>query len=146
MASREKSYRLEPFVADLEVGEPVGHQHLTLVPLAGGRAGQLPCRLAGEALAAGTLRVSEVSEGGHVPELAVVNDSTEAVLLLDGEELVGAKQNRILNTSVLVPPGAKVVIPVSCVEQGRWDYRSADFSSGEWAPSADHATVVPAEG
>jgi hypothetical protein len=42
------------------------------------------------------------------------------LLLLDGEELVGAKQNRILNTTVLVDAHVTVTIPVSCVEQGRW--------------------------
>jgi hypothetical protein len=46
------------------------------------------------------------------------------VLLLDGEELVGAKQNRVLNLTVLVPAVSKTVIPVSCIEQGRWHLRS----------------------
>ena len=43
------------------------------------------------------------------------------MLLYDGEELVGAKQNRILNVTVLVEAGAKLPIPVSCVEEGRWN-------------------------
>ena len=64
-----------------------------------------------------------------MPELAVVNPLDEAVLLYDGEELVGAKQNRILNVSVLVAAGAKLPIPVSCVEQGRWARSSVDFDS-----------------
>jgi hypothetical protein len=51
------------------------------------------------------------------------------VLILDGEELVGAKQNRIVNTTILVAAGAEIVIPVSCVEQGRWTYKSDAFSS-----------------
>ena len=51
------------------------------------------------------------------------------MLLYDGEELVGAKQNRILNVSVLVGAGAKLPIPVSCVEQGRWARSSVDFDS-----------------
>ena len=42
------------------------------------------------------------------------------MLLLEGETLVGAKQNRTLNVSVLCPPG-RTVVPVSCVEAGRWD-------------------------
>ena len=51
------------------------------------------------------------------------------MLLYDGEELVGAKQNRILNVTVLVGAGAKLPIPVSCVEQGRWARSSVDFDS-----------------
>jgi len=82
-----------------------------------------------EAMAAGVLEVTEVSEGGSVPTLRVVNKGDRAVFLLDSEELVGAKQNRILNTSVLIAAGQTILIPVSCVEQGRWGYRSRAFTS-----------------
>jgi hypothetical protein len=49
--------------------------------------------------------------------------------MMDGEELIGAKQNRVLNLTILVPAGKTVVIPVSCVEQGRWASRSAAMST-----------------
>jgi hypothetical protein len=50
-------------------------------------------------------------------------------LLLDGEQLVGAKQNRIPNMIVLVAAQTEVTIPVSCVEQGRWGYQARHRSS-----------------
>jgi hypothetical protein len=62
-----------------------------------------------------------------VPELAVANKGEAAVLLLDGEELRGAKQNRVLNTTILVGPKSTIKVPVSCVEQGRWSYESKAF-------------------
>ena len=65
-----------------------------------------------------------------MPELVVENPLAERVLLYDGEELVGAKQNRILNVSVLVEARSKLAVPVSCVEQGRWSRVSASFDSG----------------
>jgi len=81
-----------------------------------------------EALESRLLTVSELTAGGSVPELKVVNESEKVILLLDGEELAGAKQNRVLNTSVLVPGKQTIVIPVSCTEQGRWNYTSNVFS------------------
>jgi len=59
----------------------------------------------------------------------VENKGDSRVLFLEGEELVGAKQNRILNTSVLLPARSKIKIPVSCVERGRWAYKSRLFGS-----------------
>ena len=68
------------------------------------------------------------------------------MLLLDGEELVGAKRNRILNTTVLVAKSARVGIPVSCVEQERWAYTSPRFAAGDASlyASARAAAGVPA--
>jgi hypothetical protein len=57
-----------------------------------------------------------------VPDLAVESKGNVRLLFIEGEELVGAKQNRILNTSVLIAAHTKPKIPVSCVEQGRCGY------------------------
>src|SRR5262249_5310493 len=73
--------------------------------------------------------VEEVDAAGSVPELAVHNPLEQNVLLYDGEELIGAKQNRILNVTVLVAGESRTLIPVSCVEEGRWSARSSVFSS-----------------
>jgi hypothetical protein len=42
---------------------------------------------------------------------------------------VGAKQNRILNLSVLVLAHKTIVVPASCVEAGRWHAQSAELGS-----------------
>jgi hypothetical protein len=81
------------------------------------------------------VQVTEMSELGSVPELRVENKLDVAVFLMDGQELVGAKQNRILNTDVLVPAKTTLTIPVSCVEAHRWHHVSPSFSSGK---SASH--------
>ena len=88
------------------------------------------------ALAKGFVEISEVSEGGHVPNLKVTNKSDDPVLLLDGEEVMGAKQNRVMNTSILLAAHSETVIPVSCTEQGRWQYNSRQFQeSGNIMPA-----------
>ena len=113
----------------LRVGDPVRHEALAVFPLFAEANGQVEYRLSDEALADEQILVEEVSEGGSVPDLLVENKGDQRVLFLDGEELVGAKQNRVLNTSVLVAAHSKIKIPVSCVEQGRWAYKSRFFKS-----------------
>ena len=75
--------------------------------------------------------VTEISEGGSVPELKLFNESEASVLILDGEELEGAKQNRVLNTSLLVKGKSELLVPVSCTEQGRWSRVSEEFADSE---------------
>ncbi len=81
------------------------------------------------ALEAEVIRISEISEGGSVPTLLLENLGDRPVLLLDGEELAGAKQNRVLNLTILAPANKTITIPVSCVEAGRWRSESRHFSS-----------------
>lgn len=85
----------------------------------------------GKAIEAGDFAVSEVSEGGTVSKLLVVNGGALPVLLLDGQELLGAKQNRIINVTTLVPAHAKLDLPVSCTERGRWRHVSRTFAESD---------------
>ncbi|MGH7605294.1 MAG: ARPP-1 family domain-containing protein [Gemmatimonadaceae bacterium] len=122
---------IQASLSALKLGAPQVFRNLALYPLVSEACARAGYVLLEEALERRLARVTEVSEGGRVPELAFENASAEKILLVDGDELVGAKQNRVLNLSVLVAGGARVVIPVSCVEQGRWAWRSREFSSGD---------------
>ena len=86
-----------------------------------------------EALSQSLIKITETSDSGNVPELLLENSADKPILLIDGEELVGAKQNRILNLTILAPPKQKIVIPVSCVEAGRWVYDRNDFINSDRA-------------
>ena len=112
----------------IQLGEPVEHRGIVVTPLFPRRNPVAAYLTLDEALAAG-LRVTETSRSGSVPELAVENPLDTDVLLYDGEELVGAKQNRILNVTVLVGAKSSLPIPVSCVEEGRWAWRSERFQA-----------------
>lgn len=90
--------------------------------------------LASEAAGLGLIEIGEVG-GGDVPNVVVQNKGDLPVLLVDGEHLEGAKQNRIINVSALIAERSRTILPVSCVEQGRWAY-TGDAS---FAPSQDHA-------
>lgn len=121
---------LHTIAQSLEIGQPVTAANLTMFPLLGGSEGPPAAYTTlDEGLAAGFVKVTEVSESGRVPELTIVNDGPTPVLLLDGEELVGAKQNRIVNLTIMVPPRSRLPLPVSCVEAGRWAHRSRAFAA-----------------
>ncbi len=120
-----------------QIGEPVEKRGIVVTPLFPRRDPVVEYLTLDEALPRG-LRIAETSESGSVPELVVENPLDARILLYDGEELVGAKQNRILNVSVLVDACSKLAIPVSCVEQGRWSRQSEHFLA---APHISHGEL-----
>ena len=124
------------FAGALRLGGPQAHGSLTVVPLAFGSDRGPRYQTLSAALRAGTFHVTEVSGGGSVPELRVINQGATGVLILDGEELVGAKQNRVLNAAVLVREKSSLVVPVSCVEAGRWHLASSEFADEEFVVHA----------
>jgi len=115
--------------ASFTVGRDVTFENLTILPLLRQSSSDANYDTLDAALGGGTLDITEVSESGSVPEIKVQNRGTRPVLIIDGEELVGAKQNRTVNLSILVPPSSTVVVPVTCVEAGRWNARSRNFTA-----------------
>ena len=111
----------------IQVGDPVEHRGIVVYPLFPRATPRAEYVTLDEAVPLG-FQVTEVDEAGSVPELLVENPLDQDVLLYDGEELLGAKQNRILNVTVLAPARGKTRIPVSCVEHGRWSRRSRRFA------------------
>lgn len=81
------------------------------------------------------VEISEVNTSGSVNTIIVNNMSMYFLFMMDGDILMGAKQNRILNTSVLISPKSKIDIPVSCVERGRWSNSSRVFHRSDFTVS-----------
>lgn len=129
---------ISDLLSGVSIGDASRHGRLGVFPLFAAARETGAFVLLDEALAAKAVDVTETSENGSVPVLKLLSKSSVPVLLLDGEELIGAKQNRILNTSILAPAGAEMLLPVSCVEQGRWRYSSHKFRA------ADHALFARA--
>jgi hypothetical protein len=123
------------FMQNIRVGEPIRHEALTVFPLFSEIKSSVEYILVDEALKKKSVVVEEISKFGSVPDLLIKNSSDNRVLLIEGEELIGAKQNRILNVSIIVAAHTELKIPVSCVEQGRWRYKKRRFeSSGSHSP------------
>jgi hypothetical protein len=123
----------DSFLSSLTIGSPIAVNALSVYPLLRSSADAPFYDTLSDAVRAGTLHITEVSAAGSVPELRVVNDGKRPVLIIDGEELVGAKQNRIVNLTVLVPEGTTIPLPVTCVEAGRWRHVSDEFAPAERA-------------
>ena len=82
---------LAGFLSDMELGQPQQFKNMTVIPLVL-RADRSPKYLTlRETLEKSVLTVTEVIQSGSVPDLKVINAGDSAVLLIDGEELIGAK-------------------------------------------------------
>jgi hypothetical protein len=77
--------------------------------------------------------VEEIGVDGRVGEVNVKNYSKDFLFVTDGEAIVGAKQNRIAERSVVVAPYFSQRIPVKCVEQYRWGYKEGtEFAKSDF--------------
>lgn len=103
----------------LRVGDPDVAGPLAVYPLFGPEP-ELHYVAFAQAVGTG-LAIKELSGGASVNDLLVSNATEHNVLLYEGEEVLGAQQNRTFDVSVLVAPHSRLNVPVSCVEAGRWD-------------------------
>jgi hypothetical protein len=119
---------------DLTLGTKICAHGLTVFPILSREVQTLPeLDTLDNALLNGTVSIREVTAEGEVPHLIVDNGGDRPLLILDGEEILGKelKQNRIINTTVLILSNTICRIPVSCVEQGRWRQQSQDIQPAQ---------------
>lgn len=134
---REKATEaIDDYLKTLTCKAPIQFNNLTLFPVFSSRKSSVDYLTLDESLKKKQVTITEVSEDGSVQELAVTNQAEQPVLILDGEELIGAKQNRIVSITLIIIAHSQVVIPVSCMEQGRWSYQGRQFSSHQAAHMA----------
>jgi hypothetical protein len=101
------------------LGEPQVAGPLAVYPVLGPDP-RLAYRAFADAAARGAF-AKELDTGASVRELLVENPTDLPLLVYEGEEVLGAQQNRTFDASTLVAAGGRARLPVSCVEQGRWD-------------------------
>jgi hypothetical protein len=136
-------------ISSLQIGPPAVAGNLALLPLLASCSVETSAHnrylVYQQALDMGLISIKEVSEAGVVGTLRVANRSNGPVLLVEGEVLLGMKQTRVLNLTILVPAKTVMEVPVSCVESGRWRAMS-DESTGtspvNLAPSIRAAKTV----
>lgn len=90
----------------------------------------------------GLVEIKEL-EKSTVNTVLCKNDSVTPLILIDGDEITGAMQNRIINDTLLIPANSHLTIDVSCTEQGRWETKGYDVEARTFKPSlysANHST------
>ena len=123
-------HTIKTFLESGKLARKQSYKNVTLFPLLAPETTTPDYLTLEQALEQNLVEVSELDQAGSVPELKLLNKGKNKVLIVEGEELVGAKQNRIVNATFLVAAATETIIPVSCVEQGRWRYASDRFNSG----------------
>ena len=82
------------------------------------------------------VEANEIGEEGIVSKIEIHNKSNDYLVIFDGEAIIGAKQNRISEQTVILFPNSRTIIPVNCVERGRWNFRDErKFSKSNFAAS-----------
>jgi hypothetical protein len=104
----------------ITLAEPVFLRNLVISPVKGGTGNGFKPVTIDEIMDSkkGFLQESDTPD---INEIQFSNDSGDPVLMLDGEEIIGAMQNRIIAHSHMIEPHSTERIPVVCVEEGRWE-------------------------
>jgi hypothetical protein len=119
------------FLEDCRLGKKQAQCNLTLFPLLSAATDEPYYLILEQAIGDQVLVVTEIDTAGSVNRLQLRNNAKQPIMLVEGEELKGAKQNRIVNASFLIAGKTATTIPVSCVEEGRWHYDTHGFASGK---------------
>jgi hypothetical protein len=116
-------------LSGLTAGNAYRHENLTLYPLYGRGGLSVGLVLLDEAIQQGVLQVQEKG-GGQVNTVRVRNRGKSYVFGMAGEIVSGARQDRMLQDDILMPPGSGWLdVPVYCTEHGRWQGESMSFGT-----------------
>lgn len=137
----EKITLLNSFVKSIKFSSPQCFFNVTIFPILSEQISEQRYVLLEDALKTNKFSIKEVSESGSVPELYVINMLDNDVLLIEGDILRGAKQHRTINTTIIVGKYKEILIPVSCVERGRWSYSSKEFESSMFFSDIDVRSI-----
>ncbi len=129
-AFAEKASDITRLIDDIQVGEAVYYEGLTIIPVYSARSQKgISFITLEEAFNKKYLEVTEM-QGGRVPQVKVTNNSDKYIYLMGGEILTGCKQDRIVGRDVLIGSKSRdILVTVYCVEHGRWTNQSGSFYS-----------------
>lgn len=118
--------------ASAKMLDPIQVESLTLTPIVSTEAKPKDDKLLvlDEAMAKKLVRIHEVKDE-DVNNLTLTNKANQPLFLLAGEVIIGGKQDRIIGKNTIVPPKKTLTVPVFCVEHGRWDNTTKEFTTAK---------------
>ena len=105
------------FLKDFEVGEPFFVRNMVLGPILANHGDGISFTILENAI---ENKDARVLDRGRVDTVELSYRGNTPLLLIEGEEILGALQNRVISTSVYIREPEPVYLPVVCVEEGRW--------------------------
>lgn len=115
---------------DIELLTPQVHENMAIIPLKTAKNYNIDLLTLEKGIELGLVNVKEC-EHSQVNTLIVENKAVTPLILIDGEEVVGGDQNRIVSETMIIAPESSMKIPVNCSEQGRWAYKK-EFMHSEY--------------
>ncbi len=122
---------MRQLVIMMKLGEVQSHGAMSVIPIFNTPSDGPEYLILSDAARNERINICEVSDGGIVSKAKVINEEIHPLLLVEGEEIKGAKQNRIINATILAESGKVTFIPVTCVEQGRWSSNTRNFDASD---------------
>ena len=114
--------RLEPLISSIQLFDEHCFSTCKITPIRIKQKAPAPDVMSFEtAHQSGLCEVAEISPSGAVNNIAFSNNSLLHIFVREGTNIIGAKQNRTFSKSFIAPPNSETVVPVQCVERGRWD-------------------------
>ncbi|MBE6498692.1 MAG: tubulin-like protein [Methanobrevibacter sp.] len=110
-------------IEDIELLDYQAHKNMAIIPIKTPPSYKFDILTLKKGFELGLAEVKEC-EHSTVNTLIVKNNAVTPLLLVDGEEIIGGDQNRIVNATILIAPNSEEKIPVNCTEHGRWAYKS----------------------
>lgn len=107
---------------DYELMNPQVHKNVAIVPIKTPANHSIDLLTLQKGFELDLVKVKEC-EHSTVNTIIVENTSVVPLILVDGEEIVGGDQNRIMDATILIGPESKMKVPVNCTEHGRWGFK-----------------------
>ena len=107
----------------LSLAERQNYENMTVVPILSDTNTPFDVLDLKEGLKMGLVKIEEC-DNSNIEQVKLKNNSVSPLILLDGEEIAGSLQNRIVAQTMIIPPKSEMEIPVNCSEKGRNEYKS----------------------